>query len=403
MELSTSRKPYIIPSYSLTGDLLAYLKCGLQYRYHNRGALPPSKPVQLWFGEFIHAVMEEAYLRWAAGEAPGTFPWNWEEHIRPIELTIARRLARRGLVPPYRVFCPWDPARLPACDDPDCKQANHKLIASRRAEAAINTWGPHLFPLIAVPEVRLQGIRRLLGEKVRAPYYEVTGIVDVLASVKLAQADPDNLIIRYLREVPEIRTFLDAPGTSSFELIVDYKGTRRPGFRSDSWKHFEWQVSTYAWLRQRMPDASPVVAGIVLFLNELEMSVEEFEELQQDVREGTTDVMPAGEERDRILGWRSGLPLPEVSAQFRERRSIRVITVDDERIQASLAEFDQVVHDIEAAVLMESAGHGIIASWSARQSGRSYTAPESRTCTVCDFRYFCPLSLKINVGGPPTS
>src|SRR5690606_23017235 len=193
---------------SLTGDLLAYLKCGLQYRYHNRGSLPPSKPVQLWFGEFVHAVIEEAYLRWSSGEAQSTFPWSWEEHIRPIELTIARRLARRGLVPPYRVFCPKDPARESACHCPDGGATNHKLIASRRAEAAINTWGPHLFPLIAVPEVRLQSMRRLTGEKMRSPYYEVTGIVDVLASVKLVEADPDNLIIRYLRENPETRSLL---------------------------------------------------------------------------------------------------------------------------------------------------------------------------------------------------
>ena len=37
MKLSTRSKPYIIPEYSLTGDLLSFLTCNLQYRYQNKG------------------------------------------------------------------------------------------------------------------------------------------------------------------------------------------------------------------------------------------------------------------------------------------------------------------------------------------------------------------------------
>src|SRR3954447_15101820 len=95
MHLTTRDLPYVLPTYSLTGDLLAYLKCGLQYRYQNRGALPPSTPVQLWFGEFVHATMEEAYRRWKT--TPTRFPWTWNQDIRPIELEVYRRLLARGL------------------------------------------------------------------------------------------------------------------------------------------------------------------------------------------------------------------------------------------------------------------------------------------------------------------
>ena len=94
MTLSVRPEPYLIPAYSLTGDLLAYLNCGLQYRYHNRGSLPPSKPVQLWFGQFIHGAMEEAYRVWKSGDSP--LPWS-DTDIEPITDLIIRRLAARGL------------------------------------------------------------------------------------------------------------------------------------------------------------------------------------------------------------------------------------------------------------------------------------------------------------------
>jgi len=119
----------------------------------------------------------------------------------------------------------------------------HKLVASIRAEAAINTWGPHLFPLVDDNEVRLKGIRDMPNYKKgvsRSNYYGVTGIIDVLSSVKLEEASDKNLIIKYLHEDPAFQEKLENLTSNQYEVIVDYKGMKRPSLGSPSWRHHQW-------------------------------------------------------------------------------------------------------------------------------------------------------------------
>jgi len=235
MTLSTKKPEYIIPAYSLTGDLLAFLTCGLQYRYYNKGKLPPSTPVQLWFGSFIHAVMEEAYLMWREGGWKH-FPWEWQHKLREIELKIDKRLNVEHMYAPPNLFCIFDgPEKVLRRGCPDTKHP-HKLLASQRADLAINTWGKHLFPLISEAEVKLQGLKKMpavTSRKSRSDYYEMTGVVDVLGSVNLQ--DPENsgnLILHYLQDLQSI-------SSEDFEIIVDYKGMRRPAVDSYEWKWHE--------------------------------------------------------------------------------------------------------------------------------------------------------------------
>ena len=196
MKLPSRSKAYMIPEYSLTGDLLSFLTCNLQYRYQNKGTLPPSKPVQRWFGEFIHGVMEEAFIRWKQNKTE--FPWDWLEDIRPIEEQIDLRLQTRGLYP-------HDEDLFFSSTNHDVENLNehdHKKLASARAEKAINIWGEHLFPLIDSSELLIKGIRNMPKydeKRSRSNYYGINGVVDVLTSININKTH-DNKIIEILKK-----------------------------------------------------------------------------------------------------------------------------------------------------------------------------------------------------------
>ncbi|MCS6940634.1 MAG: PD-(D/E)XK nuclease family protein [Roseiflexus sp.] len=383
MTLSTRPEPYIIPSYSLVGDLLSYLNCGRQYRYHQRGALPPSKPVQLWFGQFIHGVMEEAYRRWNEqrttrlnGGSAGpllTFPWD-DATLESLEQEIIGRLAAQGLV-----------------------YSNKSMLelSRKRARIMINEIGRDLFPLIDAAEVRLQGIRpmpQLKGAPARSNYYEVTGVVDVLSTLHLAKADPGNRILQALMRNPTVQQTLarhQANNGSEFEIILDYKGMRRPPLPEDALGRFEWQIQTYTWLRAQQTNARPVLAGVLIFVNELEPSRTDMEALYDEVYElpggPVTDVPPAGKDDIALRRWRKNKQsFPQLTFDYRLQRALHIVPITDSTMHASLSRFDAVVAEIEASVNKEKFGKGISASWKA--------TPKRNNCTVCDFRHFCDKS-----------
>lgn len=459
MKLSTKSKEYIIPEYSLTGDLLSFLTCNLQYRYQNKGDLPPSMPVQLWFGEFIHGTLEEAFLKWKnlPKEKKSDFPWDWEEDIKPIEELITGRLKINGLYPPIEYQDNYGPK---------------DNIYSARVERSINLWGPHLFPLIDDSEVLIKGIREMPieGDDARSEYYSINGVVDVLSSLKLdeiSQLNGDwkqndkrtqkksgsrtsfqqtldsfliissddvndfndgslkeeylgdesqgkNLILQYLANNRQFNNFLKNHESEAYEIIIDYKGMRRPSapmkdnqkslfdenvpyndfydFEEEyenykTWIQHEWQILTYTWLRNRQLNEEKVIAGIIFYLNELVPSTDDLVAIREDLRNNETDVRKEDlpqEDLDILMNWDERFDKPihrDLSDKFKMDRSIRIITIDNGLINDSLKEFDNVVKRIESSMIKEMNGYKIKEAWKADA--------EERTCTACDFRTFC--------------
>lgn len=367
MKLSVRPKVYSLPSYSLTGDLLGFLRCGLQYRYTRIGKLPSSRPVQLWFGEFIHGVLEEAFRRYQERSKKGHDalpPWS-DDEIRSIADLIKKRLAARGLVP-------WD--------------EDLENLGDLRATAAIQELGPHLFPLIHRAEVRLYGARALPeiddAWKFRvADRYEMVGVIDVVTHVELQ--DPkyqDNPIVKaVLAALPEIPQ-------GDFEVIIDYKGMRRPPASGGNyWAQYAWQLQTYGELRRRQPDALPVAAGVLVYLNELYPTKTDFETTKREIKNGKTDVLPkAGSDAEKMIKeWSSkDKELPQLPFDYRLERSLRVLPISDESIAEALAAFDKVVERIETCRGKESKGKPVMEAW-------ERNAADENTCTVCDSRTYC--------------
>ena len=417
MKLSTRSREYIITEYSLTGDLLSFLTCNLQYRYQNKGNLPPSMPVQLWFGEFIHGTLEEAFLKWKkySDSDKMNFPWDWESEIKPIEDLITGRLNVKGLNPPIEYQNNYGPK---------------DNIYSARLERSINLWGPHLFPLIEDTEVLIKGLRELTDEKSRSDYYSINGVVDVLSSrmvdkfYRKTSNNPlqqtlddyfnlsqENSIIDYLYKNEEFKRLLNDE-LNEYEIIIDYKGMRRPSapskeelekiqslmengelFDSEEyakykvWIQHEWQILTYAWLRKNQEDYDKPIVGIIFYLNELVPSNDDLKAIKEDLINDQTDIsldLISDADWEKLRNWNEDSEIAihrDLSDKFKMDRSIRIINIEDELIGNSLEQFDNVVNDIESSLKREMNGCKIKDAWKAEA--------EDRTCSACDFRTFC--------------
>lgn len=381
MVLRRKSEPEIIPNYSLTGDLLSFSRCELQYRYHNGSSLPPSRPVQLWFGEFIHGIMESAYRIWR--ESTPEFPWHCNptpyradpqpdrqmHDIGTIGDTVETSLRARGKNP---------------------RSANLRDSGYRRAERAVNEIGPHLFPLISAAEQKVIGTRDLPARpNARSNRYELHGVIDVVTNVQLSDAPEGNVIRQAIQNAcPDLQ--------GNFEVIVDYKGSRRPDVGNPYWNQGEWQLQTYAWLRMRQAESLPVAAGVLIYINELAPGSSDLSKLKTDINQNRTDVFPTQGSNDSYLlnAWRPGNAIPDFSQEFLLSRAIRIIPFNEQQQDQALAEFDQVVTNIEGCVDREGTAGNIIGNWD--------HCGDEETCAACDFRHFCPHPNQNNIQAPDT-
>lgn len=373
MPLHVRGLPFQVPSYSLTGDILSFQRCGLSYRYYNGSSLPPSRPVQMWTGEFVHGVFEEAYRYWSTHHP--TFPWPYTVPQWPPQLETPFEDTHDIGALGHRVE-----VRL-AATGKRSRSRETRVAAYNRVATAINELGQHLFPLITAAEERISGTRVMpqlpAGEQPRGPRYELTGIVDVISSIMLGQATA-NPLVQLIQ-----MNFANLPA-ADYDVIVDYKAGRRPALHSSFRAQFEMQIRTYAWLKSQIPLGRPVGAGILIYVNEFSPSQGDMEELRQEMHQQLTDVMPANGSQDyyAIHGWHPGQPAPQLTFDFRLNRAVQVVDVAAPSVQTAVGTIDHVVSQIESSAFRENNTGDIMQNWGA--SG------DTNDCAACDWVHFCP-------------
>ena len=113
---------------------------------------------------------------------------------------------------------------------------------------------------------------------------------------------------------------LIAPTYNDYDLIVDYKAMRRPSSAEPAWQHQEWQVQTYAWLCQQVPNGRPVGAGLLVYINELSPSRTDLEKLKWESNNNATDMLPQNGSQDyyALHNWQPGpgVALPQFTDAF---------------------------------------------------------------------------------------
>lgn len=381
MQLSNRDLPFEVPKYSLTGDVLSYQRCGLQYRYYNRSSLPPSRPVQLWTGEFVHGMMEEMYLYWRQNPIP--FPWPNTPTPWGGSSTPTNRVDYDLGVLGERVE-----ARLRASGKTP-RNRNARDAAYRRVDAAMILLVPHLFPLITAVEEKLSSTRPMpqvnspSGQQTRGDRYELTGVVDVISSVSLTTQQSNPLVQMINNQISDL--------SGDFDVIVDYKAARRPPMTPPAnakpyWQHEAWQVQTYAWLRAQQPNVNPVRAGIIIYVNELSPSQSDLNDLKKEISQSQTDVQPISGSADyyALNTWQAGQGLPSsiFTNDFLLPRAVRIVPVDPTQINQAVTQIDTVISQIEGCALHENATGNIPNNWNADGGAGD--------CDACDFRRFCP-------------
>ncbi len=355
MTLSVRPHCSILPTYSLTGDLLSFLRCGLQYRYAQPGNLRPPHSSQQWFAHFLQQVLEEAWVT-SCNHPQQTPPWP-ESNTQKLLDQVAERLESHGL---------------------RCSSPAGAAYGRQRAESALNELAPLLFPLLTHFPLHVR--------RSRPPHYEISATIHGIARLHLPdpQLTPNPLLRLIQNQLP-----LSVPQT--VEIIVDFKATERPDSHSDNSLIHDphcWQIQTAAYLRAPTA-AAPPVAGLIIYLNELVPTRRQFISLRNALAQHSPQTLvPAPDSLDaRILQtWRPhnpSEPPPLLSLEFRLQRAIRIIPISPELQQHSLLQFDHLAHRITDCKSRETKTGQILHSWDRNPS-------HLPTCEACDARTWCP-------------
>lgn len=154
-------------------------------------------------------------------------------------------------------------------------------------------------------------------------------------------------------------------------------------------------MQTYAWLRRHQAKGVPIIAGLLIYINELAPGSNDMPNIRKQIETGDTDVMPVPGSMDDLIirNWKPGQDTDQLSAEFRFRRALRVVPVTEQSLQYATSQFDEVVAEIELSIRKEAEVGTIVGTWEGN-------CKEEETCAACDFRHSCTTPAPTNTVRP---
>jgi len=213
--------PKIIRRYSITADILSYLKCPRRYGYFRARNFAPASAIQLYFGTIIHEVLDRAHLNYSgllSGTTRGEMPSD--DDIEKYFVQVENALRARGIRSMSKDLA--DKAKL------YLKNFN-------------NSFGPKLYPRVIDTEHKLQ-MHRNIG---RSLDYILRGVVDVLASNIGGSTDPADV------------------------EIWDYKASKMPITSAKDLENYQFQMQVYGELYKFRNAVYPSNA-VLVYIGEFE-------------------------------------------------------------------------------------------------------------------------------------
>ncbi|MFM7037573.1 MAG: hypothetical protein ACKO2L_07610 [Planctomycetaceae bacterium] len=368
MTLSIRPSAAALTTWDVAGDLLSFLRCGLQYRYSRPGKPCPSHSAQQFSGRFLQQVLEDAWLHFKAPASP-SFPWP-DTALQELMDHVEQRLAAHGV---------------------RCQSALGRHYTRLRAAAAVNELGPLLFPLLCHARLHVRGGSHPQPvadscDSTSQPSWELTSTIHAIARLEPFNPAPgSNPLLTLIQQ--HIREF----HAETVELIVDFQGNQRPDSQQSAPLCDDWtQIQIHAASSLYGPRTQhPVVAGMVCYLSELVPSRRQFRFLRQTLLQRPDDpAVPSADSLDaRILRtWKprsaSELP-PLLSLHFRLQRTIRIIPISSAAQQATLHQLASTIRRINRCRSEEQRSSQILSAWELNPSNPA-------VCNACDARTWCP-------------
>lgn len=367
----TNKKRAVIRDFSISGDLIPYRRCGLQYRHYGVDNLPRSDVSRLWASNFIEAFEKEAYHAWCIKKELGV-DRNVSNELSRI---VNRSLRTKGLIP------------NPISYEDDPNGVSEKLM-NLRAYDVLTFLVNDLFPLICDNNIAIRyrdssmnisskdcddsEDMHIYNDFVGFSIYDTCGLI---RGISILEAPENNPIRKaFGSDIERI--------TNDSEVLFQICGMNSP-LNKTSGRHevlFE-ELRALMEMRNRntISEGPKVVAGILLFLNELHISKRMMK--AEQIRMYDPNVEIDLDDMDAVLEMEDG---NQPSWDYRLKKCIKVEYYDQKICSRNLGSIVQLGTEISTNMeqdIMDPSN--LISRWEPGQY-------DEILCSSCDFRYCCP-------------